>query len=228
MAPDTMPPEGGALALARYRFGPTFRRRWGGFLALAVLIALVGGLALATMAGARRTESSYPTFLASTSPSNLSVGTAIYNPALGYTSGYDGAIIKKIAALPGVTHVASYVGIFATPLGPDGQPNPAVANVNVTFNVLGSVSGLYFNMDRVTVVAGRMADPSNPHEIMATASAARLAGLHLGQPVPWALFTNAESVAFNNGSFPAPVARIDLTLVGIVDFNNAIVQDDTD
>jgi len=228
MAPDTPISEGGALGLARYRFGPTLRHRWGGFVALAVLIALVGGLALATMAGARRTESSYPTFLASTNPSNLSLGTGIYNPALGYTSGYDPAIIKRIAALPGVTHVASYVGIDAVPLEPDGKPIPAVANSNVTFNVLGSVGGLYFDMDRASLVAGRIADPNNPHEIMATASAARLAGLHLGQPVSWALFTNAESGAFNTGSFPAPAARIDLTLVGIVDFNYAVVQDDTD
>ena len=228
MAPDTMAPEGGALALARYRFGPTLRRRRGGFLALAVLIALVGGLALATMAGARRTESSYPTFLASTNPSNLSLGTGIYNLALGYTSGYDGAIIKQIAALPGVTHVASYVGIAAAPLEPNGQPNPAVANSNVTFNVLGSVGGLYFDMDRVSLVAGRMADPRNPHEIMATASAASRAGLHLGQRVPWGLFTNAQSGGLNGSSYPTPAARIDLTLVGIIDFNYAVVQDDTD
>jgi hypothetical protein len=228
MAPDTLAPGGGALALARYRFGPTLRRRRGGFVTLAVLLALVGGLALATIAGARRTESSYPTFLASTNPSNLSLGTALYNPALGYTTGYDGAIIKRIAALPGVTRVASYSGIDAVPLASDGKPNPAVANSNLVFNVFGSVDGLYFNMDRVSVVAGRMADPSNPHEIMATASAARAVGLHLGQRVPWGLYTNAQSGAFTGNSFPAPAARTNLTLVGIVDFNNAVIQDDAD
>lgn len=228
MAPDTMAPGSGALALVRYRFGPTLRRRWGGFVALALLIALVGGLALSTIAGARRTESSYPTFLASTNPSNLSLGTGIYNPALGYTTGYDGAIIKRIAALPGVTHVASYTGLLAAPLEPDGRPNPTLANSNVTFNVLGPVGGLYFDMDRVSLEAGRMADPNNPHEIMATASAARIGGLHLGQPVPWGVVTNAQSSALNSGTSPALAARIDLTLVGIVDFNYAVVQDDAD
>ena len=131
-------------------------------------------------------------------------------------------------ALPGVTHVASYVGIDAVPLEPDGKVNPAVANSNITFNVFAPIGGLYFDMDRVSVVAGRMANPSNPHEIMATASAATLGGLHLGQRVPWGFFTNAQSGAFNGGSSPAPAARTDLTLVGIIDLNNAVVQDDAD
>jgi hypothetical protein len=223
-------PDGGVFALARYRFGPTLRRRWGGYVALVLLVSLVGGLALATIAGARRTESSYPTFLASTNPSNLSFGTALYNPALGYVSGYDGATIQRIAALPGVTHAQSYVGLDAVPLGPDGKPFAAVQSNSVVYNVLGSVGGLYFDMDRVSVVAGRMADPSNPHEIVATASAASVVGLHLGQRVPFGFYSEAQSAAFNGtgSSFPAPAHRVELTLVGIVDFNNTVVQDDAD
>lgn len=225
-----MTPDGGAFALARYRFGPTLGRRWGGYVALVVLISLVGGLALATIAGARRTESSYPTFLASTNPSNLSFGTALFNPALGYTSGYDGAVIQRIAALPGVSRAESYVGLDAVPLGPDGKPVAVVQSSNVTFNVLGSVGGLYFDMDRASVVAGRMADPSNPHEIVATASAARVVGLHLGQRVPFGFYSDAQSGVFNGtgSSFPVPAHRVDVRLVGIVDFNNTVVLDDAD
>jgi hypothetical protein len=44
-----------ALRVAPYRFRATFGRRWGGYLALVVLIGLVGGLAMGSVAGAQRT-----------------------------------------------------------------------------------------------------------------------------------------------------------------------------
>jgi hypothetical protein len=59
--------------VAWYRFRGTFRRRWAGYLAVVLLIALVGGAAMGSIAGARRTQSSYPRFLAGTNPSDLSV-----------------------------------------------------------------------------------------------------------------------------------------------------------
>jgi hypothetical protein len=62
-----------ALRVAWYRFRATFRRRWSGYVALAALVGLVGGVALASVAAARRTDSSYPDFLASTNPSDLIV-----------------------------------------------------------------------------------------------------------------------------------------------------------
>jgi hypothetical protein len=49
-----------ALRVAWYRFGTTLARRWGGYVALTVLIGLVGGLAMGSIAAARRTQSSFP------------------------------------------------------------------------------------------------------------------------------------------------------------------------
>ena len=66
-------PVRGAVRVAWYRFRATFRRRWSGYLALAVLIGLVGGVAMGSVIAARRTDSSYPNFLASTNPSDLIV-----------------------------------------------------------------------------------------------------------------------------------------------------------
>jgi putative ABC transport system permease protein len=41
-----------------------FRQQWRPWLALSLLIALVGGFAMAAAAAARRTESAFPRFLA--------------------------------------------------------------------------------------------------------------------------------------------------------------------
>ena len=74
--------------MVAYRFPATFRRRWGGYLALAVLIGLVGGVAMGSVAAARRSDSSYPTFLASTNPSDLVVQpfTTPATPPASYAS----------------------------------------------------------------------------------------------------------------------------------------------
>jgi hypothetical protein len=62
-----------ALRVTWYRFATTFGRRWTGYLSLVLLIGLLGGIGMASVAAARRTQSSFATFLAHTNPSDLSV-----------------------------------------------------------------------------------------------------------------------------------------------------------
>jgi hypothetical protein len=211
------------LRFSRYRFQGTFRQRRGAYLSLVLLIGLVGGLSLGALAAARRTESSFPTFLASTHPSNLSLATALWNPALGYTTGYNGALVARIARLPLVKRAESYSGIYSEPIGANGQPTAAASKAN--FDVIGSVDGLYFNQDRVTVVQGRMADPTRANEIMMTVSAADALGLHVGQTVTWGTYTDAQ---FESAANALPPLHERLTLVGTVVVNNAVVQDQID
>ena len=79
-----------------YRFRATFARRWGGYLSVVVLIGLIGGIAMASIAAGRRTQSSYPTFLASTNPSDMTV--SVYEPNGG---GPAAPLAAKIAHLTG-------------------------------------------------------------------------------------------------------------------------------
>ena len=216
---------GQLLRFSRYRFRGTFRHRWGAYLSLILLIGLVGGLSMGALAAARRTESSFPTFLASTNPSNLSLGTALWNPALGYTTGYNGPLVATIARLPHVRRAESYSDIYSVPIGANGQPTAAAEKANM--NVEGSVDGLYFNQDRVTVVQGRMADPERANEIMMTVGAADALGLHVGQTVTWGTYSNAEFES-TTAAPPAPALHEKLTLVGTVVLNNAVVQDEID
>ena len=75
------------------------------------------------------------------------------------------------------------MGVGAFPLKTDGAPDLALGN---DVNFAGSNTGLYFDMDRVTPVQGRMANPARVDEFMTTALGAKLMGVRLGQVVPWA------------------------------------------
>ena len=149
-----------AFRVAWYRFARTLRRQWTGYLAIALLLGLVGGLAIGSVAAARRTQGAYLTYLAATNPSDLTVLTGLSGP--GGAPGYDPAVIRKIAALPGVRHVASYAGLNVAILGVDGKP---VAAPYIGGPLPGSLDGEYFTTDRATAIQGRLPDPARPDEI---------------------------------------------------------------
>jgi ABC-type lipoprotein release transport system permease subunit len=211
------------LTVAWYRFRVTFRRRWGGLLTIALLVGLVGGIAMASIAAARRTQSSYPAFLASTNASDLTMSTYgvtgnsaanRYSPALGH----------RIAQIPGVKLVESWVGVGVLPLEKDGAPN-----LNSSINPTGSVDGLFFNEDRATPVVGRMADPRRADEFVTTALGARALGWHVGEVIPMGVYTYDQ---FSQEGFGtprvAPFRTIDMKLTGLVVFNNQVIEDDAD
>jgi hypothetical protein len=215
------------LFVARYRLRATFGRRWRGYLTIVLLVGLVGGLAMGALAGARRTQSSFPSFLAGTDPSDLGGITAVLNPARGADVGYDPDLLARIAHLPEVKRLESYAGLNILPLAPDGAPaDPASAAPG---NGRGSIDGLNFDLDRVTVIQGRMADPERADEFVTDAMDAQLGGVHVGDLVPFGVYTNEQtsSPGFGTASVPAHL-RIDARLVGIVVLNRTLVQDDVD
>src|SRR4029077_15079552 len=132
------------LRVASYRFRVTFRGRWGGLLALVLLVGLLGGLAIGSVAAARRTQSSFPSYLASTNPSDMGLATSVYDPSSG-SPGYDAGIVREIARLPHVKRVESWAGLNVLPLGPNGAPTPQAGGS--AGGGSGSVDGLYFDQD---------------------------------------------------------------------------------
>ena len=111
------------LQVAWYRFGATWPRRRAGYLSLVLLVALVGGLAMGAVAAARRTQSSFPVYIASTDPPDLNGITDFSNGAPGAAGlGYDAARLAKIAGLPHVKEVQSFAGINTVPLQKNGVP----------------------------------------------------------------------------------------------------------
>ncbi len=144
-----------AFQASWYRFRATFRHELAWYLTIALLLGLVGGLAMGSLAAARRTQSSYSTLLETTNPSQIVVATAIASPAIGNGQGYNPAIVREIAQAPHVTAVASATGINAEPLGPNGAPIGKGVYTVQAGSSQGSVGGEYFAIDRLALSAGR-------------------------------------------------------------------------
>lgn len=202
---------GRVLQAPWYRFRATFSVRSGGYLTIVVLVGLLGGLSLGTIAAARRTESSFPAFLASTNPSNLSVFTATgaenLLAHLRYVRGVEGA--DDLNALPLRSNGAADVG-------------PATSQVFT----LGS-DGLFFHEDRVTAIEGRLANPNRANEAVVTPEAAQLLGLHIGQIVSIGFYGDDQTSLPGFGTAAVqPTKRANLRVVGIVESNSDVVQDD--
>jgi hypothetical protein len=210
---------------ASYRFRACFRGRWGGYLVLILLIGVVGGVAMAAGAGARRTQSSFPAYLASTNPGDVQVFTE-FDPITG--TGYSARVDRAIARVPYVRRAVDVVGFDGTVqfLGAayrgGGVPGEAPPSVE------GSPDGEYLTQDRVSVVQGRMFNPLRGNEMVMSAGAAAEEGLRIGSAVRVAFFTTAQVNSSSFAGYPAdkPFLVITLRLVGIVEFDAQVVQDD--
>ncbi len=216
---------GHILRVASYHFRTTFRRRWGGYVSLTLLIALVGGLSMASLAGARRTDSSFLTYVRSTNPSSTLIATAFDDPALGLNSGFDPKVNKEIAHLPQVEKVAVSVGY-------DGNINlGAVKGVHSHLtagetppSVIGGPE--YSTLDRMTLIKGRLFDPRHPDEAVVNVQAARELGIHVGSVISVPFYTDKEATnsSYNGPPFLFPK----ITIVGEVVINSTVVQDEID
>ena len=213
---------GQRLGLVRYRTRSTFRHRWAGYLALIVLLGLVGGLGLGSLAAARRTQSSFSVLLATTNPSDLQV--SIYSG--DGTIDYRASLTREIARLPGVRHVAAGFVAAGAPLTRDGSPRIRVTGLAYP---VASVNGLFFSQDRVVLNQGRLASPQRPDEIVMTPVVAKLLGFHVGQVIPFGFYSNDQQNLPQFGTKAVPPAlRINMKLVGLASLSSEIVEDDVD
>lgn len=211
-----------ALRVAWYRYRATFALQFSGYLSIVLLTGLIGGIAMASVAAARRTQSSYPLFLASTNPSNLTM--AVFQTQ---ANGGNGSSLKSaIERLPDVTHVVTVGTLPLVDVGANGAPRLSTfANINI----ISSLDGMTVNQDRLAIVQGRAANPRRADEIVMNAGAARILGVHVGQVITLGLYTPAQ---MNLPAFGSPrvkpVLLVHEKLVGIGVMNTQLVQDDVD
>jgi hypothetical protein len=204
--------------VAWYWFRTNLARRWTSYLSIVLLVGLVGGLGIGSLIAARRTESSFDVFLASTNPSDMSV--FLFAPNL----------TTELSRLPLVRHVAtaSY-GVSAFPAGRGGAPliPPAFTSGDVTG--IGSLGEEFFSQDKAAVVAGRMANPKRADEFVTSKDAERLMGWRVGQSIPMYFYTSAQTSlpAFGTAKVK-PHLRLTMHLVGTVILNNEVISDEAD
>jgi len=146
------------LGAVRLAFRAELRRRWRSWLAIALLISLVGGLVLAATAAGRRTESAFPRFIA-----------AHGFDALVYTA----QPVPKLAKLPGVASVTE----LASPDG--GQPTCDCSHP-INPNDFGVLVSPPNGRSPFKLVSGHLPDPSAADQVLASFSLQQDDGVQLG------------------------------------------------
>ncbi len=206
------------MTFARYWARTTFRQNWRQLASIALLLGLTGGLALFSLAGARRTQSAYPRVLHAANPSTMAVDVGGLD-----ASGYEA--LDAIASLPEVSGARAYAAFYVAPWV-DGEPD-----LTQNFEALGSLDGRYFDQDRFTPIMGRLPDSGRADEVAVNEESARRYGYHVGQQIDLGTFSAAdvEGTATEGPSEAlAPRLLIHSTIVGVGAFIEEVMQDDTD
>ena len=110
------------------------------YLAILMIVGLLGGTAMASVAAARRTQSAFPRILAASNPSDVTLDTGSQNPGL----------VGRLSHLPQVRSAESYVALYALRALPSGYADPDTL-FNQQVELVGSLNGLYFDQDRVII-----------------------------------------------------------------------------
>ncbi|MGO8864517.1 MAG: FtsX-like permease family protein [Acidimicrobiales bacterium] len=176
-------------------FRAKLRHRWRSWLAIAILVSVVGGLVLAATAAGRRTEAAFPQFVA-----------AHGFDAVAYATQPD----PKVAKLPGVISITELVGPDA------GQPT-----CNCTQPIdptdFGVIVAPPKGRSPVKLVSGRLPDPSAPDQVLASYTFQQDYGVHLGSVIRVPFYALSQASAYNNatGAPPKPKGRtVDFHIVG--------------
>lgn len=173
-----------------------FRNGWRSWATLALLVAVVGGVSLGAAAAGRRTARAYPNFLR--------------------LHGFDWAVVTgaptDMTALPGVT------SSIETPSPLSGQPTcRCMHSINESALSVFSVQAHVLSQ-LVNLVSGRMPDPSNPREALASYTLQRDDGVHVGSVITVPLYelSQQQAVLDETGPGPNPLGpKVSLTVVGI-------------
>lgn len=171
-----------------------FRRQWRQWLALALLIALVSGFALAAAAAGRRAASAFPRFVAD--------------------HGYD-AIVYTNGPIPALAHfpeVASATLVLSPSTGP--ARCACFAPIGQDFAVLEVPPASLTRV--VKLVAGRLPEQSAPDEVLASVTLAQDKGVRVGSVIRVPMYARAQQVALQSNPQLAPRGpRLAFRVVGI-------------
>jgi FtsX-like permease family len=181
------------LAVVRMLFNAEARQRWRAWLLLALLVALATGLVLAGISAGRRTAAAFPNFVA--------------------THGYDAVTysskpLPKIARLPEVRSVTAL-----------SSPATAVPSCTCSRTISQEDFNLYVAPTKslsqfVNLVAGRMPNPSDPHQILASFDLQDI-GVRVGTVMRVPFYAPSQRAALGSGHISPHGPTLELHVVGI-------------
>src|SRR5262245_1263419 len=174
------------------------RQDWRGVVALRLIAALIGGVALAALAGARRTDTAVSRFLQFAGPTEGQVAA-------------DPRTMDRIAALPGVASTGRGGMMLAIPVTASGRLAAAPGQV-LTWALIRIPP-----QARAIIVAGRRAVPSRMTEVMINETAARILGAGVGSVIRLRGYRPDQADQVLRGAaLPPPVALPAVRVVGVI------------
>lgn len=175
-------------------------------LGVALVVGLGGGLALASLAGARRTASTFTAYEHRNVLSHMAVNTFV--PDLDR--------VNAIAALPGVESSGTYLGL-------DGFPvvgGEIIRDFRYT-GLFGSYDGRFFTQDIATVVRGRRPRFDATDEIALTPDLATHFGLDVGSDITY----HFESTDVKDSETVTDRGETTYRVVGIIELPPVLVDE---
>jgi FtsX-like permease family len=176
-------------------FNAQVRHRWRSWLAITILISLVGGVVMAAIAAGHRTDSAIPRFVTA--------------------HGFDAEVYSTrsapgIARLPGVTSVTPVIG-------PDNGTPKCACSHPIALSDFGVVTRKTGGNAIFNLVSGRLPDPSNPHEVVASYTLQHDEGVQLGSIISVPFYSRSQASAVNDATGAPPPPKgptVSLRVVG--------------
>ncbi|HZA80888.1 MAG TPA: hypothetical protein VFC13_05380, partial [Actinomycetes bacterium] len=192
------------MAAVWVRTRAELRRRWRATVLLAVLVGLTGGVVLAAVAGARRTDSVLDRFLAYHQATNVGVEAR----------GLDADAVRRLPMVADVAEGGYLALVVALPSG--GPDLDAFGEINPFVGLGTPWPG---SSNRPLVVAGRMPSGDHPLEVAVDETLADRRHLELGDTLRMWGYTpaQAERVGQDPRTLGDPAGgAFDLTVTGIL------------
>jgi PPIC-type PPIASE domain/FtsX-like permease family len=176
------------------RFQRELRARWLGWLAVAVLTGIAGGLVLTAAAGARRTHSVLARHLAAYRFPDAKFG--MVNNSADNSESYARPTIERIRSLPQVETSAVTGELAVCARDAQNRPVPTSIGSNTVFFTV-NVDGRYgVTLARPKILAGRAPDPARPREVLLDSRAAKRFGVGPGDLIPIRVFPSWDPGVF--------------------------------
>jgi ABC-type lipoprotein release transport system permease subunit len=168
-----------------------------------LLVGVAAGIVMATMAGARRTDSAYERFLVEQHADDVLI------PSGGSVFGFADLDVDDVAALPQVAEEARFVYYQ---IGLPGAPDSGDLSADEIAFFSDRNDRIGTEIDRIKILEGRRPDPDEPFELAIGFLAAERYDLEVGDQVELSFF--ADGTDFLTGA-AAPAEVFTFDIVGI-------------